>query len=131
MLLAISDYLPSSQHVSGFFTGLTFLGIVAHAVNTFPTPGNVYGQWFLGLIKFAVGQRISAMAAIKGQDTVIASVPRGMGTGTGQANETTSTHTEVTPDKITNVIEKTTKTETVVPNPVGTANALPPQVPDK
>ncbi len=111
------DPIISWGHAATFFSGMTFLGIVGHAVNTFPTPGNPYGQWFLGVVKFAVGQRISAMSAFRGQDTVVASVPRGMGTGTGQAQETTSTHTEVTPDKITNVIEKTAKTEVVIPNP--------------
>jgi hypothetical protein len=131
ILAAISSYLPSSQHVSGFFTGLTFLGIVAHAVNTFPTPGNVYGQWFLGLIKFAVGQRISAMNAFRGNDSVTVPVPQGTGTGVAKSSQVVQQHTDVTPESITVATEKVIKTETVVPNPVGAAHALPPQVPDK
>ena len=45
------------EHLEYFFTGAAGLGIVAHAVNTFPIPKNPYGQWLLGVIQFAVGQR--------------------------------------------------------------------------
>jgi hypothetical protein len=133
MLAALADPVLSWEHLTAAFAGATAMGLVGHAVNTFPTPVNPYGQWFLGVIKFAVGQRISAMNAFKGQDTVVASVPRGMGTGTAQASEETHTHTNVTPETITNVTEKVAKTEVTIPNPNpgGTPNALPPQVPDK
>jgi hypothetical protein len=114
MMLIVSDYLPTFQSVELFVSGSTALAIVGHMVNTFPTPQNVYGQWFLGVIKFAVGQRISAMNAFKGQDTVVASVPRGMGTGTGQATAAEASHVEIT--------EKTSKVEVSIPNP----NPIPP-----
>ena len=47
---------------------------MAHAVNTFPTPDNPYGQWFLGIVKFAVGQRISGANAIAGLQTEVTAV---------------------------------------------------------
>lgn len=104
-------------HTVTFLAGSTAMGIVGNAVNSFPVPENKYGQWFLGVIKYAVGQRISAMNAFQGKDTVIASVPRGMGTGTGQASEETHQHIEVTPEKIKNIVEKVSKTEVSIPNP--------------
>lgn len=70
-------------HWGDWLGGATALGIIAHAVNSFPTPSNVYGQWFLGVIKFAVGQRISARNAIQGNDTATIAVPQ------GKAKETT------------------------------------------
>lgn len=60
------------KHVEFLFSGATVVALVAHAVNTFPTPGNVYGQWLLGVIKFAVGQRQGALNAFQGNDTVVA-----------------------------------------------------------
>jgi hypothetical protein len=57
------------EHAVIFLSGMTALGIVAHAVNTFPTPQNKYGQWFLGLIQFIVGQRIAAFNTMQGKDT--------------------------------------------------------------
>lgn len=65
--------LFTMQHLLIFLSGSTALGIVAHAVNTFPTPKNIYGQWFLGLVKYVVGQRISATNAFNGLQT--ATVP--------------------------------------------------------
>ena len=55
--------------------GATALGIVAHMVNTFPTPKNKYGAWFLGVVQYTVGQRIAAMNTVKGQQSVVTSVP--------------------------------------------------------
>lgn len=52
---------------------LKFL-IIAHAVNTWPTPGNKYGQWALGLAKFTVGQRLSATNAFNGLQTEVTAV---------------------------------------------------------
>jgi len=109
-----------------FFAGSTALALVGHAVNTFPTPSNPYGQWLLGIIKFAVGQRQSATNALRGLDTVVAPVPRGMGTGTGQSTETNKTDTVVTPETITTETAKLTKTSVTVPNP----NPNPGPVPD-
>ena len=40
--------------------GATAFGIIAHAVNTFPQPVNVYAKWLLGTVQFAVGQRMQA-----------------------------------------------------------------------
>lgn len=48
--------------------------LLAHAVNTLPTPKNVYGQWFLGVIKWTVGQRVSAANAINGLQTEVTAV---------------------------------------------------------
>lgn len=63
-----------SEHLIVFVAGGTALGIVAHAVNTFPTPRNPYGAWLLGVVQFAVGQRVAAMNTLKGQDTVTTGV---------------------------------------------------------
>lgn len=81
LAIALADPILSWEHFTTFFAGATALGVVAHAVNTFPTPANKYGQWFLGCIKFAVGQRISAMNAFQGKDTVVVQVPQGTGSG--------------------------------------------------
>ncbi len=65
----MADPMFSGQHFIEFFAGATGLGIVAHAVNTMPTPKNPYGQWLLGIVKFIVGQRVSAVNAINGLQT--------------------------------------------------------------
>lgn len=52
---------------------LKFL-IFAHAVNTWPTPGNKWGQWALGIAKFGVGQRISGQNAINGMQSEVTAV---------------------------------------------------------
>src|SRR5436190_11561738 len=52
---------------------LKFL-ILAHAVNTWPTPHNKYGQWALGLAKFTVGQRLSAVNTINGLQSEVTPV---------------------------------------------------------
>lgn len=38
-------------------TGAVVWGTLSHAVNTFPQPKSALGQWVLGTIQFAVGQR--------------------------------------------------------------------------
>jgi hypothetical protein len=131
MMLAADGAVMTWQHMEIFFAGSTALGLIAHAVNTFPTPANPYGQWLLGIIKFAVGQRQSAMNAMRGSDSVTVPVPQGTGSGLAKSSHVTQQHTDVTPESITVATEKVIKTETVVPNPVGPAHALPPQVPDK
>lgn len=108
--------LPSWEHVSIFLAGSTALGIVAHAVNTFPTPENKYGQWFLGCVKFAVGQRVSAAAAIKGSDTVTVEVPRGTGAGLTKHAEQSQRSIDVVPGAVIVTDEKNAKTETVLPS---------------
>ena len=111
------------KHVELLFSGATALALVGHAVNSFPTPQNIYGQWLLGVIKFAVGQRISAVNAINGQDTAAITVPRGTAkdfTAAVQGSSsstTTAATTEAADGKIKVVAEHTTKTETVIPNP--------------
>lgn len=64
------------EHVQIFFSGMTALGIVAHMVQTFPTPENKYAQWFLGSIQYVVGQRIRAMNTLQGEGTVTKQVSR-------------------------------------------------------
>lgn len=54
------------SHIVLFLSGATAMGIIGNAVNTFPTPKNVYGAWLLGVIKYAVGQRITGANAFKG-----------------------------------------------------------------
>lgn len=54
-----------------FFGGMSTLAIVAHGVNTFPTPENKYGAWLLGWIQFAVGQRIAAANTRQGKQSVV------------------------------------------------------------
>lgn len=56
-------------HFIYFVSGGTGLAIIAHAVNTFPTPKNAYGQWFLGVIQYVVGQRSIAANTQRGFQT--------------------------------------------------------------
>lgn len=63
------------QDLITFLAGSTVIGILGHAVNTFPTPANKYGQWLLGTVQYIVGQRIAASNTIKGNDTVAFSQP--------------------------------------------------------
>ncbi len=97
-----------------FLYGATIMGIIAHSVNTFPTPANVYGQWLLGIIKFVVGQRISAMNAIRGNDTVAIAVAQGTGSGV-QQSQTKTSNIQVTNESIT--IDE--KKKTVIPTGIG------------
>ena len=60
--------LHSDEFVS-FFTGAAGLGVIAHAVNTFPTPDNKYARWFLGVIQMIVGQRTIASNTLQGMQT--------------------------------------------------------------
>ena len=60
--------------VINFISGGLAVAFVAHAVTTFPTPKNIYGQWFLGCIKWLVGQRISAQNAFNGMQTEVTAV---------------------------------------------------------
>lgn len=64
--------MPDSiySHIIIFLSGSTAVGIVAHAVNTFPTPQNKYGSWLLGLVQYTVGQRVAAKNTFSGMDTV-------------------------------------------------------------
>lgn len=53
----------------------TATAIIGHAVNTFPTPVNRYGQWFIGVIQFAVGQRVASANTLQGNATIASSMP--------------------------------------------------------
>lgn len=59
------------DHWGDVLTGATAVGIVAHAVNSFPTPTNKYGSWLLGVIQFAVGQRYVGQNTIQGQQSKV------------------------------------------------------------
>jgi|HubBroStandDraft_3_1064219.scaffolds.fasta_scaffold140780_1 hypothetical protein len=59
------------QDVISFLAGSTVIGLIAHAVDTFPTPANKYGQWFLGNVQFIVGQRVKGMNTIQGKDSAV------------------------------------------------------------
>lgn len=62
-------------HWSEILTGAGALGLLAHAVNTFPTPQNMYGRWFLGCLQWFVGQRVAGQNTMKGQDSTIVGTP--------------------------------------------------------
>lgn len=110
-----ADTWANWQHVEIFLAGSTALGIVAHAVNTFPTPKNQYGQWFLGIVKFIVGQRVSAMNAMRGQDTMVVAVAQGTGAGLTKSSQQDARNVEVVPEGIKVTAKKTTETETILP----------------
>ncbi len=96
--------------------GATLWGIVGHAVNTFPTPKNQYGQWLLGILKMAVGQRLSAMNAFRGSDTVAIPVPQGTGAGVQKAqSQPGSSSVQIGPESIKIKEQK----ETVIPTGIG------------
>jgi len=54
------EHLFSVEHVAIWFSGVSMIGIVAHAVNTFPVPQNPYARWALSVVQFIVGQRLQA-----------------------------------------------------------------------
>lgn len=53
-----------------------FWSFVAHAVNTFPVPNNIYGRWLLGLVQWWIGQRDRALNTFSNQDTVTVPKPK-------------------------------------------------------
>jgi hypothetical protein len=65
-----------AEHWGDVLAGASVVGLVAHAVNTFPTPDNAYGAWLLGVIQFAVGQRVASKNTLKGMDTVATGVTK-------------------------------------------------------
>ena len=87
--------------VFNFLSGATAVGIIAHAVNTFPTPKNIYLQWVLGIIKFAVGQRQSALNVVNGMESEVTAVTSEQ----KEALQNGSVMTIVKQDNITTVIE--------------------------
>lgn len=66
----------AGEHIVLLMSGATMLGIVAHAVNTFPTPKNPYGAWLLGVVQFTVGQRVVAKNTLQGKDTMAVGVEK-------------------------------------------------------
>lgn len=60
----MNDHL--SAFVTHFFTGVSAVALVAHAVNTFPMPKSAIGRWALGVIQFAVGQRVQGLYTMNG-----------------------------------------------------------------
>ncbi len=70
--MRIVDILPHLlAHWGDVLTGATAVGIIAHAVNSFPTPTNKYGSWLLGVIQFAVGQRYIAANTMQGEQSKV------------------------------------------------------------
>lgn len=67
--------MPFHFHWSELLAGGTAVGILAHAVNSFPTPENPYARWLLGVIQYTVGQRVAATNTLKGQDSTIIATP--------------------------------------------------------
>lgn len=61
---SVFDHL--GEHLTLFFAGATGIGILSHAVNTFPVPENKYGKWLLGTLQYVVGQRAQAQATMNG-----------------------------------------------------------------
>ena len=68
----MSDYYT---HISLVLGSVTTWSIIGHAVQTVPTPKNVWGQWFIGIIQYAVGQKYRAANTIAGATTVTTAVP--------------------------------------------------------
>ena len=115
--MMLADPMFTWGHTVTFLAGSTAMGIIGNAVNTFPTPQNPYGQWLLGVVKYAVGQRISGLNAMRGQDTLVAAVPRGTGTGSGASAATTEVNkssVDVTDETIT--VKDMKQKTTVIPN---------------
>lgn len=68
-MVQASDALLANlgEHVSIFLAGSTALGIVSHAVNTFPAPTSPFGKWLLGVIQYIVGQRVQGEKTMNGK----------------------------------------------------------------
>lgn len=49
------------EHIAMFLAGSTAMGLIGHAVNTFPPPASALGKWLLGVVQFAVGQRMQSL----------------------------------------------------------------------
>jgi hypothetical protein len=66
-----------AMHIVMFLSGSTAMGIVAHIVQTFPTPKNKYWAWLVGSIQYAVGQRERAENTMELCDTKTIPIQRG------------------------------------------------------
>ena len=60
--------------VHGFLPDWFWVLLLAHAVTTCPTPQNTWARWALGIIKWGVGQRISAVNAVNGLQSEVTAV---------------------------------------------------------
>lgn len=65
----------SWEHFEIFISGSFGLSVIAHAVQTWPTPKSVYGQWLLGTVQYIVGQRLRAANTVAGEETLTKQVP--------------------------------------------------------
>ena len=55
-------------HIIAAISGATSVGILGHALDTFPQPTNKYAIWMLGVIRFAIGQRARAAETFNGTE---------------------------------------------------------------
>jgi hypothetical protein len=60
------DMGPWASGVQSFFSGAAVIGLIAHAVNTFPMPKSAIGRWALGVIQYGVGQRTQGTFTMNG-----------------------------------------------------------------
>jgi hypothetical protein len=58
----------SLHDIEFFLSGSSFIGIVAHAVSTFPVPDNPYAKWLLGTVQWIVGQREQAQVTVQSDE---------------------------------------------------------------
>lgn len=56
-----------SLHWNEIAGALVLWNIAAFALQTFPTPDNVYARWIMGVLQFAVANRQKMLEAFKGQ----------------------------------------------------------------
>lgn len=56
------------NHWDDMLLGATAIGIIAHALDTFPVPNNPYAKWLLGTAQYIVGQRSKALATRNGTE---------------------------------------------------------------
>ncbi len=102
----------------GAASGISIWSFIGYGVNTAPTPAGPWGRWFLGLLKYAVGQFNSARNVMRGNETLVMEVQRGSG-GVASAIASTdlkqSKSVEINPETITITDHKESKT--TIPNP--------------
>lgn len=53
------------SHWDDMLLGATFVGILGHALDSFPVPENRYGKWALGVAQFIIGQRLKAQVSMQ------------------------------------------------------------------
>jgi hypothetical protein len=65
--MSLSDF---HEHLALIFGSSFATALLGHMVQTFPTPANKYGQWFIGCIQWFVGQRLRSANTMQGNDTI-------------------------------------------------------------